>query len=91
MSSAEIIDFTSRMMFLVLILSLPSIIAAAVVSTAISFVQAMTQVQEQTLGFAGKLIVVIIVLYLTSNWLGSEMFAYTNMIFDKLPHVTETL
>ncbi len=87
MNSAEVIDFTAKMMFLVLMLSLPSIIAASVISTLIAFIQAMTQIQEQTLGFAAKLIVVIIVFYLTSNWMGRELYSYTTMIFDRIPHV----
>ena len=89
MSANDVLDYTTKMMFLVLILSMPSIVAATVVSTLISFIQALTQVQEQTLGYAAKLVVVILTLYLTSGWLGRELFSYTNKIFDQIPKITE--
>lgn len=49
-------------MLLCLTVSLPIVIAAAVVGLAVSFVQAITSMQDQTLPFAIKLIVVTIVL-----------------------------
>jgi type III secretory pathway component EscS len=48
-------------------------------------IQALTQVQEQTLGFAVKLIVVTLVLLLTAGWTGAEMYKFTLHIFDTFP------
>ncbi len=45
-------------MMLVMLLSLPPILVASVVGIGISLLQALTQVQEQTVSFAIKLIAV---------------------------------
>ena len=70
---------------LVLILSLPPILVAAVVGILVSLVQAVTQVQEQTLSFAVKLIAVIVTILLTARWVGGELFNYALKLFDLFP------
>jgi type III secretion protein S len=70
---------------LVLLLSLPAIIVASVVGLLVSLVQALTQIQEQTLSFAIKLIAVIATLIFTARWVGSEILTYAANIFDLLP------
>lgn len=84
----EIQDLTSqviRAMLLVLWLSLPPIVVASVVGILFSLVQALTQIQEQTLSFGVKLIAVGLTLYMTARWVGGEIFNYTMVIFDTFP------
>jgi len=84
----EIPDLTSQVikaMLLVLWLSLPPIIVASVVGILFSLVQALTQIQEQTLSFGVKLIAVGLTLYMTARWVGGEIFNYTMVIFDTFP------
>jgi type III secretion protein S len=72
-------------LLLVLWLSLPPIVVASVVGILFSLVQALTQIQEQTLSFGVKLIAVGITLYLTARWVGGEIFNYTVLLFDGFP------
>ena len=72
-------------LLLVLWLSLPPIVVASLVGILFSLVQALTQIQEQTLSFGVKLIAVGITLYLTARWVGGEIFNYTVMLFDGFP------
>jgi type III secretion protein S len=72
-------------MMLVLVLSLPPIVVASVVGILFSLIQALTQIQEQTLSFGVKLIAVGATLYLTARWIGGEIFNYTQMLFDGFP------
>ncbi len=84
----DISDLTSqviRAMLLVLWLSLPPIVVASVVGILFSLVQALTQIQEQTLSFGVKLIAVGLTLYMTARWVGGEIFNYTMVIFDNFP------
>ena len=74
-------------LYLVLWLSLPPIVVASVVGTLFSLFQALTQIQEQTLSFAIKLIAVMATLVLTGRWIGGELFLYTRSIFEMLPHL----
>ncbi len=89
MNQAYILDITSKALMLVLILSLPPIIAATLVGLLVSLLQALTQVQEQTLSFAVKLIVVTAVLLITIPWVGAEMLRFTEYLFDSFPKLTQ--
>lgn len=89
MNQAFIIDVTTKALTLVLILSLPPIIAATVVGLLVSLLQALTQVQEQTLSFAVKLIVVTAVLLLTLPWVGAELLRFTQYLFDSFPRLVQ--
>ncbi|QJP15569.1 EscS/YscS/HrcS family type III secretion system export apparatus protein [Starkeya sp. ORNL1] len=75
-------------MMLVMLLSLPPILVASVVGIGISLLQALTQVQEQTVSFAIKLIAVAATIAAMSSLLGSEMMNYTLRLFDDFPSMT---
>ena len=47
----------------------------------VSLLQALTQVQEQTLGFAVKLIAISLTLLACASWMGSSLLLYTQDIF----------
>jgi type III secretion HrpO family protein len=85
MNEALIIDFTKNALILVLLLSLPPIIAASLIGLLVSLVQALTQIQEQTVSFAIKLIAVIVAVLLTAQWVGSEIYAFGLRLFESFP------
>ncbi|SDG75146.1 type III secretion system export apparatus subunit SctS [Propionivibrio dicarboxylicus] len=86
MESADVVSYMMKALYLVLALSLPPILVAAVVGTLFSLFQALTQIQEQTLSFAIKLIAVMATLALTIRWIGGELFNFTLVVFDLFPH-----
>ena len=84
----DIIDITSclsKALMLVLWLSLPPILVASIVGTLFSLLQALTQIQEQTLSFAVKLVAVALTIFLSARWVGGEIFNYTAALFDSFP------
>jgi type III secretion protein S len=83
----NVIDYAAKAMLLVLYLSLPPILAAAIVGTLVSLFQALTQIQEQTLSFSIKLIAVMITIFLTARWLGQELLAFAIQLFDGIPRL----
>ena len=85
MELADLVTNVVQALLLVLILSLPPIVVASVVGILFSLIQALTQIQEQTLSFGVKLIAVGLTLYMTARWMGGEIFNYTVMIFEKFP------
>lgn len=87
MGSPEVVVALVRALYLTMLLSLPAIVIAAVVGTLFSLLQALTQIQEQTLSFAVKLIAVGVTLFLTANWVGGELLNYTLTVFDSFPRV----
>ena len=70
MSTSDLVSYMTQSLYLVLWLSLPPIAAAAIIGTLFSLFQALTQIQEQTLSFAIKMIVVFGVILLTARWWG---------------------
>jgi type III secretion HrpO family protein len=77
-------DLTHKALVLVLLLSLPPIVVAAVVGILVSLVQAVTQIQDQTLSFAFRLVAVIITLMVTVRWLGQQVLVFTLNIFENI-------
>ncbi len=85
MDSTQILDYTVKAVYLVLLLSMAPIVIATVVGLLVSLLQALTQIQEQTLGFAVKLIAVTVTLLLTSRWMGAELYTYCVALFEVFP------
>ncbi len=76
---------TQQALILVLVVSGPPIIMSLIVGFAVSVFQATTQIQEQTLSFAPKLVIVFGVLGLAGPWIGTQLFRFTFHIFDRFP------
>ncbi len=87
MDAADLVNHMTKAMYLSLWLSLPPILVASVVGTLFALFQALTQIQEQTLSFAVKLIAVMITLVLTARWIGGELFNYTVVVFEAIPAI----
>lgn len=75
-------------MVLVMLLSLPPILVASLVGIAISLLQALTQIQEQTVSFAIKLVAVALTIAGMAGLFGSEMLKYTLKLFNDFPNMT---
>ena len=62
----------------------PAMLAAMGVGFAVSLVQALTQVQEMTLAFVPKLVVVFVVLSLTASFIGAEFYVFTERVYSEI-------
>ena len=87
MSPEDAMHAITQAMILVMVLSMPPIIVASVVGIVVSLLQALTQVQEQTLSFALKLIAVALTLAAMAGILGSEMLNFTVELFETFPEI----
>lgn len=70
----------------ILMVSAPVLIAGMVVGLLISVFQAVTQIQEMTLTFVPKIIVVFLVLLALAPWMMEIMINYTSGIFTNIPN-----
>lgn len=84
MMDQQLLFCTGRMLWLIFTLSLPVILAATIVGVLVAIIQAITQIQEQTLGFLCKLTAVIITLFMTLTWSGQQLLIFINQIFGLL-------
>ncbi len=87
MSPDDAMHAISQAMILVMVLSMPPIVVASLVGIVVSLLQALTQVQEQTLSFAIKLIAVALTLAAMAGILGSEMLNFTIELFETFPGI----
>ena len=76
MDQAQILRLTSEALLLTLIVSLPAVILAAVVGLLISFVQAVTSLQEQSVSQGAKLIAVTLLLIVAGPWGGNMVLRF---------------
>ncbi len=86
LSQPGILDLTVQALLLMLKISMPPIVVASVVGLLVSFFQAVTQLQEQTLSFSIKLACVMFVILLTAAWLGGELLHFTQHLFVTFWH-----
>ncbi|MDD2384181.1 MAG: flagellar biosynthesis protein FliQ [Sulfurospirillaceae bacterium] len=68
-----------------LLLSMPMLLAGLVAGLAISIFQATTQINEMTLSFVPKILIVIVVAIFTMPWMMNMMMEFTTRIFDMIP------
>lgn len=82
MPTLDLVAYLKQALQLVLWLSMPPIVVASVVGVVFSLFQALTQIQEQTLSFAVKLVAVVVTLMMMGTWIGTELYNFTVLIFD---------
>jgi flagellar biosynthetic protein FliQ len=75
-------------LLLAILLSAPVVLTSLVVGFAVSVFQATTQIQEQTLSFAPKLVTVLLSLAIAGPWIGAQIVRFTATVFDAIPHIT---
>jgi flagellar biosynthetic protein FliQ len=73
MDPANIIDFARSAMLVLLEIIAPSMITALVVGLGIGLLQAVTQIQEQTLVFVPKIVASFVVLLISLPFIGAAM------------------
>ncbi|MBZ7988081.1 flagellar biosynthesis protein FliQ [Campylobacter canadensis] len=71
-----------------LLLSLPMLLAGLIAGLLISIFQATTQINETTLSFVPKIILVVIIIIFLMPWMMNQMIDFTTMVLNKIPHFT---
>ncbi|HEX8721612.1 MAG TPA: flagellar biosynthesis protein FliQ [Pyrinomonadaceae bacterium] len=78
------VSLAGEALWLILLLSLPPLLASLVVGLVVSLLQALTQVQEQTLTFVPKIIATILVLIITAAWMLETLREFAGRVFDTM-------
>ncbi len=74
-------------LLLVVLVSAPPLLASLVVGFVIGVVQAATQIQDQTLSFVPKLLVVTLVLIALGPVLGAQLLRFTSALLLAIPAI----
>jgi type III secretion protein S len=85
MSGAEAVQLAREALWLVLVLSAPPMLAAALAGLAIAFLQAATQLQEQTIQYTVKFVAIVVTLLATAALAGGTLARFGERIFTGFP------
>ena len=85
MSHALVVDLARNAIMLSLLIAGPMLVVALLVGLAVSILQAVTQIQEQTLAFVPKLVGVSVVFLLALPWIIQLLVKYTTELFRSIP------
>lgn len=72
---------------LTILLSAPMLLAALVTGLLVSIFQAATQINEMTLSFIPKLLVMFLVMILAGPWMLTMMVDYMRQLFSSIPGI----
>ncbi len=81
MDMEQAIDIVRETLMLMLLLSMPILAAALVIGLVVSLLQAVTQVQEQTLSFVPKIIGMGLAAIFVLPWITNEIMDFATRMF----------
>ncbi|MEX0912885.1 MAG: flagellar biosynthesis protein FliQ [Gemmatimonadota bacterium] len=85
MSHAIVVDLARNAVMLSLFLAGPLLVVALAVGVVVSVIQAVTQIQEQTLSFVPKLFAVAATFLVALPWMLQLAIKYTVELFRSFP------
>ena len=87
MSIGEITAILRQGVFQTLLVSAPFLVSALVVGLVVAILQATMSIQEQTLTFVPKILVILLVLAFLGGWMLSSLGQYTTELFRTIPNM----
>lgn len=84
MNEAEALELVQVAFKTLLTASSPIVLTAMVVGTFIALLQALTQVQEMTLTFIPKIVMVLIIASMTAPFMASQINSLALLSFSKI-------
>lgn len=85
MNQSVVVDIAQEAIRIVFLVSGPVLILGLLVGLLVSIIQATTQIQEATLSFVPKIIVVGLTLLIFGPWMMALMNDFTIKLFENIP------
>jgi len=85
MSIGYITILLQRGVLQILMIASPLLISALVIGLVVAILQATTSIQEQTLVFVPKVVVILLVLAVLGGWMFNSLGDYTKQLFNLIP------
>ncbi len=83
MNATDVLEISRDAIWVMLKISAPLMLVALVVGLAISLVQALTQIQGQTLTFVPKILLLFVVFVLTIPFMSTTLIEFTRELMAK--------
>ncbi|HUO95093.1 MAG TPA: flagellar biosynthesis protein FliQ [Steroidobacteraceae bacterium] len=87
MSPETVISIGERALIVTTMIAAPLLLAALVAGVVIGMLQAATQINEMTLSFIPKLLVLVATIFVTGHWMLRTLIDYTRALFESIPSV----
>lgn len=85
MNPQDAVDLGRQAIWITLLIGSPVLLAGMAVGLIIGLLQALTQIQEQTISFVPKIVVMFLALSLALPWLTMQMLDYSSELISSIP------
>jgi len=85
MTPESVVTIGQHALEITILLAAPLLLSALAIGLVVSMFQAATQINEVTLSFVPKLMVLVIVLVVAGPWMLKLLTGYTRNLFESIP------
>ena len=90
MGADFVLEISNEAIKVTLMLAAPMLLGALAVGILVSLFQAVTQINEQTLSFIPKILVITAALVIGSPWMMDTMASFTKELIVRIPSIVAT-
>ncbi len=90
MGNEAVIEITNEAMKVALMLAAPMLMGALIIGILVSLFQAVTQINEQTLSFIPKILIIVAALVFFSPWMLETLTEFTRETFLRIPEMVNS-
>ncbi len=85
MTPDEIIDISQQTLYLIALITAPMLLSALAIGLIIGMFQAATSINEQTLSFIPKLLVLLLSIMIAGPWMLNLLLSFTRRVYLGIP------
>lgn len=83
MTTGQVVDIASEAIWLIIECATPLLLVSLIVGLIISIFQTVTSIQEQTLTFVPKILVMFLMIIITGDWLLNNILSFMQELWSK--------
>lgn len=87
MTEQAIMDIGMKTIWVAIMVASPALLTVLIVGLVVSIFQAATQINEQTLSFIPKVVVMTIAIAICGPWIIQTMMEFTMQLFNEIPTI----
>lgn len=87
MTPENVMDIAHSMLAVTVMMAAPLLLTALVTGLLIGMLQAATQINEATLSFIPKLLVLVLALFVSGPWLLRTLIDFTRNLYASIPNM----
>lgn len=84
MDSQTVLEVSKGAIMTLLTITSPIMLVALVIGLIIALFQALTSIQEMTLTFVPKILLVFVTIIMLANWMGDNLSVYSKGLYERI-------